>query len=428
MTALQDPRRTQLRRTKALALGLLFAMLAGFVVSHALGGQGAWAWTGAFCEAATVGALADWFAVTALFRRPLGLPIPHTAIVPRNKPRIGEQLARFVRDHFLTTEMLLARLRVFDPAARLGQWLAEPAQARAASDAVRRMALEALAMLDEGAVRGAIQRFVVERLRGWDAAATVGEVLALLTRDGRHQTLFDEALRRLGAYLDQAGVKERAAELMVRYARREWPRIVGTVNMVKPVDGIAGQLAERLARALLDEMQDVLTDPAHMLRQDYERWLADYIERLRDDPALKAQIDDMKRRAIDHPQLQAYVQGIWDEIRLALGRDLEREDSALGRHLEQALSALGARLGADGGLREALNAHVLSAAASLAERLREGITTHIAQTVARWDERQLVEALELSVGRDLQYVRFSGTLVGGAIGLLLHALITLLPV
>lgn len=420
-----DLRRTQLRRMKIAALALLVAMVCGFITSHVMGGQGAWAWVRAFCEAATVGALADWFAVVALFRRPMGLPIPHTAIIPSNKDRIGDNLAVFVRDHFLDPDTLMEKLRVFDPAARLSRWLVRPKQAQALSDGARRVALQTLDMLDDHAVRGVIQEFVVKNLRRWDAAGTVGEVLGLLTRDGRHQELLDAAMERLGGYLGQDEVKERASTLLVKFARKEWPRIIAAVDVVKSVDGIADNLADRLAMALMDELRDVLSEPDHPVRRDYEAWVLDYIERLKTDPALSSQVEELKQRAIDHPKVQEYVQGLWDDIHAALRRDLSDEGSALAAHLESALLALGRKLGEDPSLREAINNHVLGSARRLTGRLRIGVTEHISRTVKNWDERHLVDELELSVGRDLQYIRFNGTLVGGLIGVGLHALVLL---
>lgn len=418
-------RRTQLRRMKIAALALLVAMISGFITSHVMGGQGPWAWVRAFCEAATVGALADWFAVVALFRRPMGLPIPHTAIIPSNKDRIGDNLAVFVRDHFLDPDTLMEKLRGFDPAARLSRWLARPKQAHALSDGARRVALQTLDLLDDRAVRGVIQEFVVKNLRRWDAAGTAGEVLGLLTRDGRHQELLDAAMERLGGYLGDEDVKERASALLVKFARKEWPRIIKAVDVIASVEGIADNLADRLARALVQELRDVLSEPDHPVRRDYEAWVLDYIARLRSEPALAAQVEAMKQRAIDHPKVQEYVQGLWDDIHAALRRDLSDERSALAAHLESALLALARKLGEDPDLREAINGHVLGAARRLTGRLRIGVTEHISRTVKLWDERHLVDELELSVGRDLQYIRFNGTLVGGLIGVLLHAAVLL---
>jgi len=422
-TATIDPRRTRLRRMKLAAFGLLLLMLAGFALSHAMGLHGAWAWVAAFCEAAAVGAMADWFAVVALFRRPLGLPIPHTAIVPRSKARLADSLAVFVRDHFLAPESLLEKLRVFDPATRLGQWLAEPAQARMLAGMARGWALQALDLLDESAVRRAIQGFVIGRLRSWNAAGTAGEVLGVLTADGRHQELLDEALRRIGRWLDEPALKARASALIVRYARREWPKLMGTVDLIKPVEEIGDSLAQRIAAAALEELQMVLSTPGHPLRQDYEQWLSGYVVRLRSDPALAERVEQIKQNLIDHPAVQDYVRGLWDQVHAALRTDLEKPDSTLALHLERSLQALGEALGRDPSLRDALNTHLTSAAESLTTRLRSGVTEHIAQTMKGWDERQLVDVLELAVGRDLQYIRFNGTLVGGLIGLLLHAVV-----
>ncbi|ARP88524.1 DUF445 domain-containing protein [Bordetella genomosp. 9] len=416
-----DPRRTALRRMKTWALASLAATLAGVALSYAMGGQGVWAWVRAFCEAATVGALADWFAVVALFRRPLGLPIPHTAIIPSNKARIADNLAAFVRDHFLDSASLLERLRVFDPAARLGQWLSDPRQARVVAATARTWVLHALDLLDEQAVRDGIQRFVVARLREWNAARTAGDLFDLLARDGRHHAILDEALNRLAGYLNGEPVRARASALMVKYARKEWPRMAKALNMVKPVDDIADSLADRLARAMLDELRDVLAQPDHPLRRDYEAWIAGYVARLREDPELQRQVEALKERIIAHEQVGAYVQGIWDEVRASLRRDLFSDESALGRHLEQTLLALGRNLGQDPALRDAINQHVLTGADRLAAGLRQGITAHISQTVRNWDEREFVDELELSIGRDLQYIRFNGMVVGGLIGLALHA-------
>ncbi|HBS62920.1 MAG TPA: DUF445 domain-containing protein [Stenotrophomonas sp.] len=417
-----DPRRRQLRRLKLIALAMLLAMLAGFVLSHWMGERGVWAWVGAFCEAAAVGALADWFAVVALFRRPLGLPIPHTAIIPHSKDRIADSLAVFVRDQFLEPQALLARLQVFDPASRLGSWLAEPARARMLADMARGWALQALDFLDEAAVRRSIQAFVIQQLRQWNAAATAGELLGLLTADNRHQRVLDEGLTRVGDWLGNEAVKQRASALIVRYIQREWPKLASTVNWVKPIDEIGDSLAERLAHAVLAELQQILAQPEHPLRRDYEMWLGQYIQRLRSDPALAARVEDLKQQMIDHPAVQDYVQGLWARIHASLREDLASEDSALAGHLRRSLAAVGQSLQDDPALREALNQHLMDGAERLTSRLREGVTQHIAQTVKGWDERHLVEQLELNVGRDLQFIRFNGTLVGGLIGLLLHAL------
>lgn len=251
-------------------------------------------------------------------------------------------------------------------------------------------------------------------------------MLALLTRDGRHQDLLNAALERLAGYLGQEDVKARASALLLRFARKEWPRIIATVDLVASVDNMAGNLADRLARALIDELREVLGQPDHPVRRDYEAWVMAYIERLRADPEVGETVQALKARWLADPQVQRYVQQLWEDVQGLLRRDLQREDSVLARHLETALGSLAQRLRRDERLRAALNAHILGAARRLSGRLRHGVTAHISRTVKQWDERHLVQELELAVGRDLQYVRFNGTLVGGLIGLALHAGVLLL--
>ena len=417
----QDPRRAQLRRLRLIAVAMLLAMVAGFVFSHLMGGDGVWAWVGAFCEAAAVGALADWFAVVALFRRPMGLPIPHTAILPRNQDRLADSLGVFVRDHFLEPGLIAARLQRLDAARWVGHWLAAPAQRAQLADLARGWALQLLEVLDENAVRAAINRFVAEQLKRWDAAATLADVLGLLTADNRHQQVLDAGLERMGRWLDEPGVRERASALITRYIRKQWPKLASTVDFIKPIEEIGDSLAARLGEASLQELQAILTDPGHPLRQDYDQWLAGYVQRLRTDPALAARLVDYKTQLAAHPAVTEYVNGLWQRIAQSLREDLSGADSAVAGHIERALAGLGEALQRDGALRDALNTHIQRAASRMAGRLREVARTHVANTLKGWDKEKLVDQLELSVGRDLQYIRYNGTVVGGLIGLCLHA-------
>jgi len=417
-----DPRADGLRRMKWSAGALLAAALAGLALSAAMGGRGAWAWVQAFCEAAAVGAIADWFAVVALFRHPLGLPLPHTAIIPRNKARVADGLAEFVRDHFLEPEALLRRLAVVDPARRLADWLAEPERVQAWVAEGRRWALEAIGLFDDARMRRATLDLLVEQVRRWDAAATTAEVLRALTQGGRHHELLDAGLQKLGGFLAEDEVKARVSALMVRHARKEWPKVVGMVELVTPVARIADGLADKLAASVLGELREVLAEPEHPVRARYERWLAEFIERLRHDEPLIQAFERVKERAIADPAMLDYVAGVWADLKRLLKEDLASEDSLLARHLAQGLRDFGARLAADAGLRAALNEHLLAASGQLAASLRQGVTVHISQTIKAWDDRQLTHELELSVGRDLQFIRLNGTLVGGLVGVLLYAL------
>ena len=417
-----DPRAAQLKRWKRIALSLLLLALGGLALAHAMGGAGGWGWLRAFCEASAVGAIADWFAVVALFRHPLGLKIPHTAIIAQGKARIADGLAGFVRDNFLDPQTLLARLAVFDPARRLGEWLTDPQRLPFWVGQARRWALGLLESFDDQRLREATLALIAEQFRRWDAAPTAGDVLGLLTQNGRHHQLLDAGLLQLSKFLAQDEVKAQVSQLMLRHARREWPKIVATLEVVANVPNLADSLADRLSVSILDEVHDMLAQPDHPVRLRYEQWLKDFVQRLRNDPELAASVSQMKERAIADPAMQAFVASLWTDIRELLRRDLASEDSTLARYVERGLRAIGQKLADDDSLRGAINEHVLSAAAHLAGDLRAGITRHIAQTVKAWNDEQLVRELELSVGRDLQFIRINGTLVGGLIGLALHAL------
>ena len=417
-----DPRAVALKRMKWSAAALLLAALAGLALAIWQGGQGAWAWVEAFCEASAVGAIADWFAVVALFRHPLGLPLPHTAIIPRSKARVADGLAHFVRDHFLEPETLVAKLGVFDPARRLGDWLADPVRVDDWVADARGWALKAVGLFDDGRMRQATLELVVAQARRWNSATTAAEVLTMLTQGGRHHELLDAGLEKIGGFLGEDEVKARVSALMVRHARKEWPKVIGMVELVTPVARMADGLADKLSASVLGELREVLAQPDHPVRKRYDRWLAGFIERLRHDEGLVAAFERVKERAITDPAVLDYAGSVWNDLKRLLQDDLADQHSTLAEHVAQAMRDVGERLRHDESLRASLNVHVLSAADQLATNLRAGVTTHIAQTIKDWDDRQLVDELELSVGKDLQFIRINGTVVGGIAGLALHAL------
>ncbi len=416
-----DPRAADLRRMKRVALGCLLASLAGLIVSLVMGAQGPWAWLKAFCEAAAIGGLADWFAVVALFRHPLGIPIPHTALIPQGKHRIADSLAEFVRDNFLHPEVLLQKLEILNPAERLGQWLREPVNLAQVTGSVRTMAVEALSLLNEQAVRRAIGEFLVARALSWNATGTAASVLDVLTKSGRHQDVLDGALSKLRDYLSTPEVRALVAARLVKFASTQWPKAVKLVDTIANVDKMADSLSDKLALQLVEEVQTALSQPDHSVRRQFDDWIHEFIDRLRHDPEFAREVNAMKDRVVQSDDVRAYLDGVWTEVRATIEQDLRRDDSVLMRHLDQSLAALGDRLSRDPALVRAINEHVLSAAERMVGGMREGITRHIASTVKAWDDRSLVRQIELSVGRDLQFIRLNGTLVGGVIGLLLYA-------
>ncbi|MES2879456.1 MAG: DUF445 domain-containing protein [Pseudomonadota bacterium] len=421
-TALPDARHRPLQRMQWIALALLLAAMVGLIVSHLMGGLGAWGWLRAFCEASVVGALADWFAVVALFRHPLGLKLPHTAIIPQSKARIADNLADFVRDHFLDPKTLLSKLAVFDPAMRLSEWLNDPARVKFWMTEARAWALGALHVFDDERMQRATQELIVSQARRWDAALIAGEVLGLLTKDGRHHELLDAGLHKVSEFLMEDQVKDAAAKLMLKHVNKEWPLVVGMVNTVYSASKIADSFAEKLSLSALSELREILAQPDHPLRLRYEQWLMDYIERLRSDPALRTAFNNIKERALTDPAIQTFVASLWTDIKGRMQDDLADPNSAIAGHLEATLRSIGQKLANDPGLRDAINEHILSAAGQMTVSLQSGITSHISETIKAWDDRQLVQEIELNIGRDLQFIRINGTLVGGLAGLALHAM------
>jgi uncharacterized membrane-anchored protein YjiN (DUF445 family) len=430
----QDDRLGPLRRMKCWALALLLTAITGLGLATLMGGHGIWAWIKAFCEAAAVGAVADWFAVVALFRRPLGLPIPHTAIIPSNKNRIADNLAFFVRDHFLEPSILLDKLSVFDPAARLAHWLTDPARVHNFVGTARKMGLQAVDFLDDTTLQQAFKALVLDALHRWNAAHSAGQVLNLLTRDGRHDDLLNLALEKLGHLTKHDKTKAKVSDLIARYIEQEYPKIswaVNLANQVNTIDSISTYLADKISLAMTQEFGDILQNPSHPLRIAYGDGVNNFIHKLRVDPDLEQRVQEIKSKIIDHPSVHTYIDGLVTEVKDWLRRDLTRDDSRIAQHIQTALMRIGTKLSADPELRESINSHVLSAAGELVGDLRVGVTEHIAQTIKDWDETKMVREMEVNVGKDLQYIRVSGTLVGGTAGLVLHimsyVLTSLLP-
>jgi uncharacterized membrane-anchored protein YjiN (DUF445 family) len=422
LNALPVDRAARLRQMKMIALALLLACAALLTVALTQHRVGVWDWVAAFAGAALVGALADWFAVVALFRQPLGLPFPHTAIIPRKKAQLADQLGSFIRDRFLDTPMLIARLRGFDPIRRLGVWLSQPAHAQRLGGQLQGLLSEVVACLDDARVRETLQRAVMARLEGMDLSRPAGDLLATLTAQGRHQVLFGQALQEAADHVETEPVQHTLASMLLEIAGREYPMLLrGLAMMGKPED-FGLKLGAATARGLAGWLREVHDDPQHPRRLAFDAVVAEWIERLRTDPDFAARIHEAKNRWLHAPELQAQVHGLWDELRRWLLDDLATPGSRLSTQMGVVAQRLGETLVSDGALRAALQEHLESAVEHLAPALREGAGEHIARTVRDWPDAVLVQELELGVGRDLQFIRLNGTVVGGLIGLALHLL------
>lgn len=408
-------RRRDLAQMRRLALALLLLCAALYALATWLQSRHpAWAWVAAFGEAAMVGAIADWFAVVALFRRPLGLPIPHTAVIPANKSRIGANLADFLCSHFLSTEQVLAKLRETQPAARLADWLAEPAHAQRVAHHLAAAARYGLSTLDDERVRRFVGSASLAALQRIDLAPLAGGLLDVLTAGRRHQALLDAVLQQVGRHLDDDALREQIAQL-----------IAAEVNVLRYVglDAVAGAYAARKIVAAVGRIvAEMGADAEHPLRQRFDARVAEFVERLKSDAALQARTEALKRDVLAQPQLADYLHGVWTDVLAWLRDDLERgDDSSLRARVGEAAATLGARLRDDTAMQQWIDAQLVEAAPRWIERYRDDIRRYIVERVDAWNTEELTCEIERNIGPDLQYVRINGTLVGGLIGLAIHA-------
>ncbi len=411
----REPAPPGLRRMRIIATGLLVAMAAVYLAArHYEPLYPAAGFVRAFAEAAMVGGLADWFAVTALFRHPLGVPIPHTAIIPRNKDRIATALANFLRDNFLVPGVVARRMRRVDVAGAAGKWLAQPPESsgrlrRGAS----RMAASLLESLDQEQLGGMIKGAVANRLRQTDIAPLIGQALGAAIAEGRHAPLMDGMLRWLAKIIDQN-------EALIRKMVHER---AGTIMRWTGLD-------ETLANAIIDGLYklvaDVAEDPGHPLRAKVEEGLEKLAFDLQFDIPTRIKVEAFKADLLDNPALARWIEGMWEQARNAMLRIARDPDAALTGKLGDALRQLGQTLQSDPRLAHMINRFVRRAAVGTAADYGDGIVRLVSDTVRGWDARTITGRLENAVGQDLQYIRINGTLVGGLVGLVIHTLHVLL--
>ena len=379
----------------------------------------------AFAEAAMVGGLADWFAVTALFRHPLGIPIPHTAIVPSRKDRIGRSLGRFVQQNFLSPEVVGAKLAGARVGERLGRFLADPAKARLVARQVAAGLHGAAEVLRDEDVQQFVERGLVARARRVQVAPLVGRALGLLTAGGRHQELLDAGLR-----LATRAVAEHETMIRERIAAEAPWWVPGAVEdkiHEKVVSGVEATLAE------------VSADPEHPLRARFDQAVQEFAERLRTSPEAIARAEAIKEELLAHPAVREYAASVWADVKAALARAAGRladpaqaagtdgagEGDAVTEvaptAVERGLVGLGNALLADPALTAKVDGWVTDAVVFAIEQYRDEAARFIEATVAAWDPAVTSQRIETQIGRDLQFIRINGTLVGGLVGLLLYA-------
>jgi uncharacterized membrane-anchored protein YjiN (DUF445 family) len=412
-------KQTELRQSKRLALSFFAGAAALFVLSLFLPVN--W-WSGllkAFAEAAMVGALADWFAVAALFRR---IPIPivsrHTEIIPANKQRIADNLAAFVHEKFLDTDSIVRLIQRHDPAQRVADWLVKPENTERLGGYLVKTAGWALDFIEDAAVQNFIRRAVHGMIQGVDLSKTAGAILDSVTRDGRHQALLDEGIGQLAKLLDNEETQAFIAQGIVDWLRDEY----AFMEKMLPSELIGRKGADLTVKLAAGILKRVSEDPQHPIRQRFDVFTVDFIARLQDDPAFIEKGEDIKRYLIGDETLNGYLGSIWSDLKHWIKADLAQEDSVLRRRLEATGAWVGRMLAEDPALRASLNENLELAARGAAPEFAGFLTRHIADTVKNWDSREMSEQVELNIGKDLQYIRINGTVVGGLIGVVLYLL------
>ena len=402
-------RQADLDAMRRRATGLLGLAAAVFAAALAL--EARFPWVGfvrATAEASLVGGLADWFAVTALFRHPLGIPIPHTAIVATRKDRIGRVLGNFVQSHFLTRDVIAAKLREVRPAERAARWLSRVENSRRIAQQVASGLARTLESLPDEEVRALVRQGLIGQLRATRVAPALGQTLALVLAGNRHQELLDEAVR-----LAAQAVHDNR-ELIREQVKAESPWWVPGV-----VDDL---LYQRIVAAIETMLFGIGADPQHPLRATFDAALRDFIDRLEHSPDVIARAEALKEEWLADPSVAELADRLWGTTRTAVMRFATRADGAAPGPLERGIAGFGAALVANQAMLDEVNDVVLDLTVNLVEQYRLEIGDFIAQTVAGWDPAATSRRFELAVGRDLQFVRINGTLVGGLVGLVIYTI------
>ncbi|MBN9222212.1 MAG: DUF445 domain-containing protein [Mesorhizobium sp.] len=413
-----DAKLSALRRTKFIATAALALCVLVFALAKSF--ESAYPWLGfvaAFAEAATIGGLADWYAVVALFRRPLGLPIPHTAIIPENQNRIADNLGRFIEVNFLAPEPVREKLAEVDFSALVADWLTDAERSAGLSRFVVRLVPQTLAAVEQSGLRGFVTSRMLEQIEKVPLAPLAAELLSALTDDRRHQRLFDEFIKVIGRFLND----EQALATMRDKIREELPSLFNLFRadayLLKKIVASAG--------SLLDEVR---ADPDHPMRAEFDRFAQGFVERLRTSKQYARRAEKMKHDFLARPEVRALAGDMWESLSLFIEQDAKAPNSVIREHLTNMFVEVGRHLAGDAQIRADMNQGFVVALASFVESQKSGVSKFIADQVKRWDLAQLTRLIEMNIGKDLQYIRFNGMIIGGLAGLVLHTIELLLPI
>jgi len=407
-----------MRRMQWLATGLLLVAALVYAAAAWLEPRHPWLfYVSATAEAAMIGAIADWFAVTALFRHPLNLRfIPHTAVIPRNKARIAAGLSGFIQQNFLSAGALVARIAELRPARTLCGWLLQPRNADMLAGYSARLLAYALTAVDDRRVQGFLLRALAQTARRADVASALAQLLDVLTENQRHHALLDEALAGLDDLL--------AREDTRRFIAKE---VAGSSPLLKYLSDLLHlKLDDRAALRIVDvalrKVSEVRKNRDHELRKRFDAFVDRFVEKLKTDEATRAKVHRMRDEVLDSPALAQYVGGLWTQLRAWLSADVQSEESLVRERSASFIRRFGETLNADAGIQQWIDEQILAAIPPLVEEHRAKIGRFIEDQINAWQETRLVEELERHVGADLQYIRINGTIVGGLVGLAIAVL------
>jgi uncharacterized membrane-anchored protein YjiN (DUF445 family) len=410
--ARDQERAAALRRIKLAATLLLVLTATLFGVARYYEPQHwVWGYVAAFAAAATVGGLADWYAVVALFRRPLGLPIPHTAIIQHNRDRIADNLGVFIETNFLAPEAVEAKLRDVDFAAQVAEWLSDRERSAALAGFVMQLLPQTLSAIDQSGLRGFIGERLKAEMERVEIAPLAAGLLSAVTETGRHQRLLNELLGALQKLL----TNKEALETLREKIRAELPALF---NLFRS----DAYLLRKIVASATSFIDEARADESHPLRSEFDSFVKAFIERLRTSKSFADRAQSIKHELLARPEIVALAEGAWESLRSFLERDAASSDSQVRRQLEAMLVDVGGQLARDPGVRTEINRGMVRVLGEFVQSQKSGIGRFIADQVKSWDIDMLIGRIELTVGRDLQYIRFNGALIGGLAGLALHAL------
>ncbi|MFD7899186.1 DUF445 domain-containing protein [Streptomyces sp. NPDC059743] len=408
-TAADEEKRRGVRRMKTTATGLLLLVAVIYVLATWAKNAGAGGWTGyvaAAAEAGMVGALADWFAVTALFKHPLGVPIPHTAIIPNKKDQLGTSLGSFVGENFLSAEVVRTRLRALAIGGRLGTWLAEPAHADRVTAELSTALRGALRVLRDSDVQAIVGEAITRRADAAEVAPGLGKTLARIVTDGSHHRAVDL-------------ICVRAHDWLVEHADSVMDAVQGGAPGWTPrfVDRKVGDRVYKELLRFVTEMRDM---PDHPARGAIDRFLRDFAVDLQSDTETRARVERLKSDLLARPEVQDIIASAWASVRAMIMSAAEDDRSQLRLRARASLLSLGARLATDGRLQGKVDGWIEDAAGYVVSTYRGEITSLISDTVRSWDAADTSKKIEAHIGRDLQFIRINGTVVGALAGLLIY--------